>query len=108
MEGTAFPTWKGNTVLSAHVYEASGLPGPFVDLGDLQWGDEVEIFFRGMKYTYEVRSVSLWTKPDDLKALKHEEFDWVTLITCRGYDEDKDEYLRRTVVRAVLVSVEQE
>jgi LPXTG-site transpeptidase (sortase) family protein len=108
LEGTAFPTWKGNTVLSAHVYEASGLPGPFVDLGDLQWGDKVEISSWGKKYTYEVRSVSRWTKPDDLETLKHEELDWVTLVTCRSYDEDKDEYLRRTVVRAVLVSVEQQ
>jgi sortase (surface protein transpeptidase) len=56
-----------------------------------------------------VRSVSWWTKPDDTSAItKHEDYDWITLVTCRGYDEKSDSYKYRTVVRAVLVSVEAE
>jgi uncharacterized repeat protein (TIGR01451 family) len=32
LEGSAFPSWNGNSLLTGHVYLASGLPGPFVDL----------------------------------------------------------------------------
>ena len=30
--GTAFPYWKGNSVITAHVMGADGLPGPFAKL----------------------------------------------------------------------------
>jgi TolB protein len=109
LNGTAFPTWAGNTALTGHVYDANGQPGPFVDLGKLLWGSKVYIHAWGMKYTYEVRSISWRTKPDDVSAInKHEDYDWITLVTCRGYDEKSDSYKYRTVVRAVLVSVEAE
>jgi len=37
--------------------------------------------------------------------LKHEELPWVTLVTCRGYDEASNSYRYRVLVRAVLVEV---
>ncbi len=43
--------------------------------------------------------------PEDLSVLRHEELDWLTLITCEGFDEQSDSYLRRVVARAVLVEV---
>ena len=107
--GTAFPTWPGNTALTGHVYDANGQPGPFVNLGKLWWGSKVYILAWGMKYTYEVRSISWWTKPDDVSTItKHEEYDWITLVTCRGYNEKSESYKYRTVVRAVLIKVEAE
>jgi len=106
LHGTAFPTWPGNTALTGHVYDANGLPGPFVDLGKLWWGHKILIHAWGQQYTYEVRSMSWWTKPDDTDAVtRHEDYDWITLITCRGYDENTNRYRYRTVVRAVLVAV---
>ncbi|HEX5840188.1 MAG TPA: isopeptide-forming domain-containing fimbrial protein, partial [Anaerolineales bacterium] len=39
LEGSAFPSWKGNSVLTSHVYLANGLPGPFVNLNKLTYGD---------------------------------------------------------------------
>gem|GEM_PF-1751644 len=109
LNGTAFPTWAGNTVLTGHAYNQNGRPGPFTDLGQLWWGNKVHVHAWGMKYTYEVRSLSLWTKPDKTNAItKHEENDWITLVTCRGYDEKNDTYRWRTVVRAVLINVESE
>ncbi|HEY69384.1 MAG TPA: sortase [Anaerolineae bacterium] len=109
LNGTAFPTWTGNTALTGHVYEADGEPGPFVDLGKLLWGREVYIHAWGMKYIYEVRSISWWTDPEDISAItRHEDYDWITLITCRRYDEKTDSFKYRTVVRAVLVGVESE
>jgi len=106
LDGTAFPTWAGNTVLTGHVYDENGQPGPFVDLGKLLWGRKIHIHAWGQVYTYEVRSISWWTKPDDIRAItKHEDYDWITLVTCRGYDEKTDSYKYRTVVRAVLIEV---
>jgi len=38
-------------------------------------------------------------------VIKHEDLPWVTLITCRGYDEASNSYRYRVAVRAVLVNV---
>ncbi|NPA92802.1 MAG: sortase, partial [Chloroflexi bacterium] len=91
LQGTAFPTWQGNTVLTGHVYLASGLPGPFVNLHQLHWGDTIEIHAFGLVYTYEVRNVMRVT-PQDLTPLAHKSHDWITLLTCQGYDPQEDTY----------------
>ncbi len=105
LEGTAFPTWKGNSALTAHVYLANGLPGPFFNLHLLAWGDRIIIHFGKQRYLYEVRQVRrVW--PNDLSVLRHEEYPWLTLITCRTYDEKTETYRYRIVVRAVQVRVE--
>lgn len=106
LEGTAFPTWAGNTAISAHVYLSDGTPGPFDRLDELLWGDEVIIDAIGQRYRYEVRQVTS-VRPDDLSVLRHVEYDWVTRITCQGYDEQQDAHRSRMVVRAVLVEVTQ-
>ncbi len=107
LEGTAYPTLAGNTGLTAHTYLADGTPGPFVNLNSLYWGDQIYIHADGNRYTYEVREVRLlW--PEDVSVLRHEEYDWITLITCREYNEKKDDYNYRVAVRAVLVKVEPE
>jgi LPXTG-site transpeptidase (sortase) family protein len=105
LENTAFPTHSGNSALTAHVYLPNGLPGPFVNLSSLGYGDQVIIHFGGQKYTYEVRE-NIRVRPDAVNSvLKHEEHSWLTLITCKSYNERTGEYLYRSVVRAVLVKV---
>jgi sortase (surface protein transpeptidase) len=45
-------------------------------------------------------------KPTDVsKAFEHKEESWVTLLTCRSYDEASDSYRQRVAVKAVLVKV---
>jgi len=44
--------------------------------------------------------------PDDMRALPHDDYDVLTLITCQGYDESSGEYGWRLAVRAVLISIE--
>jgi LPXTG-site transpeptidase (sortase) family protein len=105
LEGTAFPTWQGNTGLAGHSTLADGNPGPFANLRSLRWGDEVIIHAWGQRYIYAVHQNSL-VAPRQLAALQHEDMDWVTLITCQGYDETSGKYLWRRVVRAVLVAIE--
>jgi len=105
LDSTAFPTWPGNTALAGHVVLPDGNAGPFARLGELQWGDQIIIYAWGMKYIYEIRTVEI-VAPHDMSVLEHEEYDWVTLITCKGYDETLDEYEKRLVARAVLTAVE--
>ncbi len=105
LTGTAFPTWPGNTALSGHVYLPDGSPGPFVDLKKLSWNDAIIIHAWGQDYIYKVRKVDEWVDPNAKEVLEHKEYDWLTLITCQGYDEERDYYRWRIVVQAVLVEV---
>jgi LPXTG-site transpeptidase (sortase) family protein len=104
LEGTAFPTWSGNSALTAHAYTPDGLPGPFVHLADLRWGDQLILHAFGQEYVYEVRQVRS-VRPTDLSVLRHEELSWLTLLTCSVFDQASDSYLRRVAVRAVLIEV---
>ncbi|MBI3163926.1 MAG: sortase [Chloroflexi bacterium] len=106
LNGTAFPTWNGNSVLTAHVTNASGLDGPFAALKSLKYGDQVIVHFGGVKYVYEVRNTRL-ARPYSTSFAFESKQDaaYLTLITCSGYNPLNETYLFRRVVRAVLVSV---
>jgi LPXTG-site transpeptidase (sortase) family protein len=103
LNGTAFPTWAGNSAITGHVWDAYNRPGPFADLNQLVWGDRVIITAGGVEFVYEVRSVQAVPPNSTGLITRHEELSWLTLITCRSYDPDGGEYARRLVVRAVLV-----
>jgi LPXTG-site transpeptidase (sortase) family protein len=105
LNGTAFPTYSGNSVLAGHVYNADGTPGPFVHLNGLWWGDQVIVHARGAQYIYEVRSVLQVSPNATSSVITHKDLPWVTLITCRGYDEASNSYKYRIAVGAVLVEV---
>ena len=104
LEGTAFPTWAGNTGIAAHATLSNGGDGPFAELEKLSWGERFSIHAWGQEYIYEVRSNGR-VSPTSSGVLAEEEYDWVTLITCDGFDESQGEYQWRTVVRAVLVEI---
>lgn len=108
LEGSAFPGLEGNSVLTGHVYDANGKPGVLVGLRGLKWGDTIIVHAFGMRYTYMVQSVEAFVSPKNLSVLRHEDSAWLTLITCQGYDPNRDEYRWRSVVRAALAAVEAE
>ncbi len=106
LNGTAFPTWEGNSVLTAHVTNANGLPGPFANLKELKYGDQIIVNLYGQQYIYEVRSTRLSRPTTTNFALEDlEDYSYITLVTCQGYNPLSDSYLFRRIVRAVLVSV---
>ncbi len=106
LEGTTFPTWKGNSAVTGHVYDSDGNPGIFHDLKDLSWGDEILIYAYGQIYVYEVRMVDNYVCPDDTRSIyQNEDYPWLTLVTCRGYDEKTDTYAWRVVVRAIQTKI---
>lgn len=104
LNGTAFPGWQGNSVLAAHNYVSDGTPGPFNRLQTLRWGDQILIHSYGETHVYEVRSVDV-ARPDQQSILKHEDAAWLTLVTCKSFDERTGTYRSRVVVRAVLVDI---
>ena len=82
-----------------------GLDGPFAALGNLNWGDRVIIHAYGSMYIYEVRQ-NQTISPYNMTVMEHEEDAWLTLITCKNYNEATDTYANRIAVRAVLVKVQ--
>lgn len=109
LNGTAFPTWNGNSVLTAHVTNASGLAGPFAALKSLKYGDQIIVHFGGVKYIYEVRVTKL-VRPytTNFTFESKQDASYLTLVTCSGYNPLNESYLFRRVVRAVLVSTASE
>ena len=107
LESTAYLGLPGNTAITAHVYLPDGLPGPFVDLHTLRWGDRITLHANGQVYTYQVRGQRK-VLPNDLSAIEHEDYDWLTLITCQDFNEKQGSYTYRIAVRAVLIDVHSE
>lgn len=106
LNGTAFPTWQGNSVLTAHVTNANGLPGPFANIKDLKYGDQLIVHLYGQSYIFEVRASVPVRSGINAYAFQHlEAASYLTLITCQNYDEQTDSYRFRRIVRAVLVDV---
>jgi LPXTG-site transpeptidase (sortase) family protein len=105
LNGTAFPTWEGNSVITAHVWDAVNNPGPFAGLKSLGYGDTVKIHAWGQVYTYEVRQSRLVSPANLSVVTRHEDNSWLTLVTCEDYSVWGNSYSYRRVVRAVLVDV---
>ena len=104
--GTSYPTWAGNTVLTGHVYNQYGEFGVFSDLEKLIYGDHMKVSAWGQEYIYEVRDTKI-VYPENSHPLEEIEdgYDWLTLVTCKGYDQKNDAYQWRYIVRAVLVEI---
>ena len=47
LNGTAFPTWSGNSVLAGHVWAANNRPGIFINLKQLEYGDQISALLQG-------------------------------------------------------------
>ena len=105
LQGTAFPTWAGNSVLTGHVYDVNGKVGPFGKLNSLVYGDRIIVHAWGQQYIYEVRSTSTVTPNSVASVIRHEELPWISLLTCKGYIEKTNSYKDRYLIRAVQVAV---
>ncbi|HNF95224.1 MAG TPA: sortase, partial [Anaerolineales bacterium] len=105
LNGTAFPTWTGNSVVTAHVTNASGVDGPFAALKSLKYGDQIIVHMGGVRYVYEVRETKLSRPYSTSYAFESkQDASYITLVTCSGYNPLNESYFFRRIVRAVLVS----
>jgi LPXTG-site transpeptidase (sortase) family protein len=105
LEGSTFPGQVGNTAITGHVVLADGTPGPFQNIEKLVWGDQIILHINGEKFIYELRK-STNVLPSDYSLFRYDGYSWVTLITCDEYNKATDTYLKRTLVKAVLVKIE--
>jgi LPXTG-site transpeptidase (sortase) family protein len=105
LEGSAFPGYSGNSVLTSHVTLPYGQPGPFTNLHKLKLGDKVFVHSFGELYIYEVKLIDQRYATDPA-ILQHEEASWLTLVTCIDYSEEAGTYLKRLVVKAELLQVQ--
>jgi LPXTG-site transpeptidase (sortase) family protein len=105
LEGSAYPTFNGNTVLTAHVIDANNNLGPFSDIKGMQLGDKIYLHAYGKIYVYEVQENRKISPSNISTVFKHQEYSWVTLVTCEEYDAKAGVYKYRRMVRAVLISV---
>jgi LPXTG-site transpeptidase (sortase) family protein len=105
LNGTAFPTWAGNSVITGHVWGADNQPGLFAGLKTLKYGDKVLVHAFNSVYTYEVRDSQLVSPADTRSAFRHEDQPWISLLTCEDFNADMSTYTGRRLVRAVLVDV---
>jgi LPXTG-site transpeptidase (sortase) family protein len=104
LDGTAFPSWSGNSGIAGHNILSNGRPGPFYGIDQLEKGDEIWIRAFGDVYVFSVRNVSL-VGPGQIDSLEHKDQPWLTLITCQSYDESAQSYRQRVIVQAVLTDV---
>ncbi len=104
LQGTAGLGEVGNTFITAHVYDADGNPGPFVNLHKVGYGETFELHLNGWVYTYQVVDNRV-VLPNDSSIYWHDAYDRVTLLTCLGYNEATGTYSNRVAVQAILVSV---
>jgi|GEM_PF-6410047 LPXTG-site transpeptidase (sortase) family protein len=105
LSGSAYPTWAGNTVLTAHVWTADDQSGPFIGIRNMKYGDPFTIDAFGKTYTYEVHQNQLIDASDINEVMQHQEKDWVTLLTCEDYNQSADSYNFRRIVRGLLVKI---
>jgi LPXTG-site transpeptidase (sortase) family protein len=104
LNGSAYPTWRGNSVITGHVVNADGKPGVFSRLKSLKVAEFIFVYSGDYRYTYQVVS-NQFIAPDDVTAFHHEDKSYLTLITCDNYDENSGTYLSRVSVLAKLVDV---
>lgn len=106
LNGTAFPTWNGNSVITAHVTNADGLSGPFANIKNLEYGDQIIVHLFSEEYIFEVQESRFSGSYATNYAFKSlPDYSYLTLITCQGYNPLTDSYIFRRIVRAVLVEV---
>ena len=105
LNGSAFPTWSGNSVITGHVWDANNQPGIFLNLKQLKYDDQIKIHAWGQIYTYAVRETRAVAPGSVDDVLRHEDSAWLTLVTCEDFNPRTTQYASRRLVRAILVSV---
>lgn len=100
--GTSLPGQGGHMFLFAHsagnFYEANRYNAVFYLLTKLEQQDEIDIFYDGKKYAYEVTSKQI-VDPDQVNLLQGGSPDSITLMTCWPAGTT----LKRLIVKGQLV-----
>ena len=88
MPESSLPTdINGNVVLEAH--SGNNYISFFDRLNELLVGDEVDIYFQGIKYTYIVDNMYDVDKDGDVEIFRNNNRNTLTLITCKNNNQYK-------------------
>ncbi len=93
------PDKGGNTVIAAHRFTYSDREGDFYHLDKVRPGDEVGLFWKGVKYLYSVQAVKV-VGPDAVEIEAPTDQPQLTLYTCTPLWLPKD--------RLVIIATPQE
>jgi len=105
LQGTAFPSLSGNSVLTSHYFNSYGAAGPFRYLAQLAVGDQIIVRAYRVNYVYQVRSLQQVDPANVTAMLRHEDKPWLTLVTCTDYLANND-FKYRLIVRAEFVGIQ--
>lgn len=97
---------ENNILLAGHITVYNGSNGPFRYLWKLEPGQLIVLYDDQFKHTYAVRD-QVQVYPDETSVLEDTPEQQLTLITCSTWDEETLTYLRRLVIFADLVQVEE-
>jgi LPXTG-site transpeptidase (sortase) family protein len=87
------------------VVDANNNLGPFSDIKGMKSGQKIYVHAYGQVYVYQVQENKKISPTNISTVFKHEEYSWITLVTCEDYNAKSGLYQYRRMVRAVLVSV---
>ncbi len=104
LQGSAFPSLSGNSVLTGHYFNSNGAAGPFRYLGQLSVGDQIIVHAYHTHYVYQVRNLQQVDPGDIATMMKHQDAPWLTLVTCVDYLANND-FKYRLIVSAAFVGV---
>jgi len=108
--GTALPGKLGNTVIFGHsilpqFYDPKNYLAIFSTLPTLKKGDQVQVNYDGITYTYEIYEM-FEVSPESIDILGQTKKDsYISLITCTPPGDPRKP--RRLVVRAKIIPYEQ-
>lgn len=108
--GTALPGKRGNSVIFGHsilpiFYNPKEYISIFSLLPTLKKGDEIDVSYDGVSYTYRVETM-FEVKPTDIQVLDQDTSDsFLTLVTCTPPGDPAKP--KRLIVRARVVSPDQ-
>ncbi len=98
----AEPYDKYAMVFAAHVTLGSTDPGPFLNLDQLQDGDEIVYRWNNVDYVYQFSS-SEYVDPSAVESLYIPDGKTLLLVTCSNWDEENETFAERLLATAEFI-----
>ena len=101
VDGSTYPDVKnGNFILAGH--SGTGWKAFFNELYRLETNDQVQVSYKGKKYTYSIVNIYKQPKVGTVSIYRNYDKTTLTLITCTNYDNET-----QTIYIAELISIDE-
>ena len=95
-----FDVKNGNFILAGH--SGTGWKAFFNELYRLETNDQVQVSYKGKKYTYSIVNIYKQPKVGTVSIYRNYDKTTLTLITCTNYDNET-----QTIYIAELISIDE-